>query len=269
MTRPWVAVEAAIRVNHKLVALPSDSARWGWVCILGEAKQQRPAGAFHSLAHLREAAGRFARFIPDYQRAHLLETAPDLCDRCAKKWPKADAGTLVVHDWHVHQVDPGAAKRAKDWREGADRTGAERETNEISSFVDTDPSRALSLSMSTSLSETQPGDGYQVPRDGDDVWETAVLIESLVGTFPYSRGSRVFDLMVDDVRTLGREKVADAYRSLRAEYATEPMDAAGIVFGAHKRLFPIPDAPRNGKPAAAPKGMVQPIDEIRRQLDAR
>jgi hypothetical protein len=262
MTRPWVAVEAAIRVNHKLVALPSDSARWGWVCILGEAKQQRPAGAFRSMAHLREAAGRFARFIGDYQKQGLLEASAALCVRCAKRWPSATDGMIVVHDWHVHQVDPGAAKRAKDWREADERTDTERETNEKSSFVDTDPSRALSLSLSTSLSETNPREPYQVPTAADDVWRVVGVIEDLVGSFGYSRGSKVFDRMADDVAQLGPDRVETAYRSLRAEFASDPMDAAGIVYGGHKRLFPIPDGPRPSKAAAKPKGFQPDADEV-------
>lgn len=269
MTRPWVAVEASIRVNHKVVALPSDSARWGWICLLGEAKQQRPAGAFRSLAHLREAAGRFARFIPEYQKQGLLETAAALCVRCAKRWPAATDEMIVVHDWHLHQVDPGAAKRAKDWREADERTGSERETNEKSSFVDTVPSRALSLSLSTSLSETTPREPYQVPPGVDAVWRIVGVIEELVGQFGYTRGSKVFDAMAGDVAQLGADRVEEAYRAIRAEYASEPMDAAGIVFGAHKRLFPIPDGPRSAKAPVAPKGMVQSVADIREQLDAR
>jgi hypothetical protein len=254
MTRPWVAIEAAIRVNHKLVALPSDSARWGWVCLLGEAKQQRPAGTFRSLAHLREAAGRFARFIPKYQEQHLLETAGALCGRCEKRWPAIPDGVVVVHDWALHQRDPGSAERSADWREAQKQGTDERTPNEKRTLGDTDHSRALSLSMSTSESETKPRDGYQAARPSDDVWRISQVVEELVGSFPYSRGSRVFDLMAEDVAVLTAPKVEAAYRAIRAEYAGEPMDAAGIVFGAHKRLFPIPDAPRTGKAAA--KGAV-------------
>lgn len=250
MTRPWVAIEAAIRVNHKLVALPSDSARWGWVCLLGEAKQQRPAGTFRSLAHLREAAGRFARFIPDYQKQHLLETAGALCERCEKRWPSIPDGVVVIHDWALHQRDPGSAERSADWREAQKQGTDERTPNEKRTLGDTDPSRALSLSMSTSLSEPTPREPYQVPRPSDDVWRISLVVEELVGSFPYSPGSRVFDAMAEDVGKLGVERVESAYRALRAEYASEPMDAAGIVYGAHKRLFRIPDAPRTGKAAA-------------------
>lgn len=243
MTRPWVAVEAAIRVNPKLVGLPSDTARWGWVCILGEAKQQRPAGSFQTLAHLREASGRFARFIPDYQSATLLETAPVLCDRCAKRWQSAKPGQIVVHDWHVHQRDPGSPERSKEHREANRETTSERTSNDFLAFVDTDPSRALSLSLSMSPSETLPREPYQVPPGVDAVWRIVGVIEELVGSFGYSRGSRVFDRMAADVEQLGAERVDRAYRDLRAEYASDPMDAAQLVFGAHKRLFPIPDGP--------------------------
>jgi len=268
MTRPWVAVEAAIRVNHKLVALPNDSARWGWICLLGEAKQQRPAGSFRSASHLREAAGRFARFIPKYTEQHLLEIAPALCPRCHKRWPGVPEGTVVVHDWHAHQRDPGAADRAKDWRDNAERTDDEREPYEKRTRGDTDHSRALSLSMSTS---DQPDEesGYQVPRASDDLWSVVQVVEDLIGPFGYSRGSPVFEKLAADVASCGVERVVTTYRALRSEYSTEPMDAAQLVYGGHKRLFPIPDAPRQGKAAAAPKGMVQPVDEIREALRAQ
>ena len=257
--KPWIKVDADADESDKVARLPNHSARWGWFRMMCRAKTQRRLGVFAGEAHLRQLLGTEGRYVPDMVRAGLLHFWPTDCGRCAGDYSgDATDDELVVHDFRREQRDPTNAERQSRHRNGESNANL------------TVDSRALSPSLSMSPSETQPRDGYQVPRDvDDDVWETAVLIESLVGTFPYSRGSRVFDLMVDDVRTLGREKVADAYRSLRAEYAAEPMDAAGIVFGAHKRLFPIPAAPRNGKPAAAPKGMVQPIDEIRRQLDAR
>jgi len=114
---PYVAVDATIRKSAKLAALPSDTARLGWIYVgLGEAKLQRPSGRFASRAHWDEVAGRFGKYLRDYLAACLLEEAPRLCDRCRQVWGAIPAGTLVVHDWKRHQTDPGAAERAAVYR---------------------------------------------------------------------------------------------------------------------------------------------------------
>jgi hypothetical protein len=146
---PHVMVAAMIGENSKLAGLPNDTARLGYFyVVLGKAKLQRPAGHFASRGHWREVAGRFARYLPQYMTAELIEEAPDLCKRCAPKWPGIVKGALVVHDWHDHQSDPGAAERAAEWRKehaydeqpapewegieqasNADRTSIERGSN--------------------------------------------------------------------------------------------------------------------------------------------
>ncbi len=135
---PYVPMDATIRRNAKLAALPSDTARLGWLYVgLGDAKLQRPSGCFRSRCHWDEVAGRFARFRRDYLAAGLLEQAPDLCPRCAEAWPGVAAGTLVVHDWKRHNTDPGAAERAEEWRSmhpdpdrsNGDGTAIERQSN--------------------------------------------------------------------------------------------------------------------------------------------
>lgn len=114
---PHVMVEAGVGKNSKLAALPSDTARLGYFyVVLGEAKLQRPAGRFASRGLWREVAGRFARFLPDYLKAGLMHEAPTPCGRCCLRFGETPPGTLLVHDWHLHQIDPGAADRAEDWR---------------------------------------------------------------------------------------------------------------------------------------------------------
>jgi len=128
---PYVAVDATIRRNAKLAALPSDTARLGWLYVgLGEAKLQRPAGRFASRAHWAEVAGRFGRYLGDYLSVGLLEEAPHLCDRCRAGWGELPAGALIVHDWKRHQTDPGAAERAEAWRENDDRTAKDTPSND-------------------------------------------------------------------------------------------------------------------------------------------
>lgn len=249
MTRPWVAVDATIRVNHKLVALPHDSARWGWICLLGEAKQQRPAGAFRSEHHLMEAAGRFGRYVQAYCESGLVEVSPALCERCDKRWSGAAPGMFVIHDWHLHQRDPGSAQRSENWRANADRTQTERTSdarpNDFPAFVDTVPSRALSLSMSTSTSEPRLRDVYQVgiPEKSNgassDTFDVMLLVEGLTRRpFSFHEGSQVHDTLVGDVAAHGASRMSDEYRAFR-EAASGPVDAAQLVFGVHNALHPL------------------------------
>jgi hypothetical protein len=109
---PAVLVDAAIRDNPKMAALPSDSARLGHLYVnLGSAKLQATPGLFASRGHYREVGGRFARFLSDYLAAGLLEEAPGLCERCRRRWSRLPVGALIVHDWHDHQYDPRRLER--------------------------------------------------------------------------------------------------------------------------------------------------------------
>jgi hypothetical protein len=88
-----------------------------------------------------------------------------------------------------------------------------------------------------------------VARSG--VFDAMQSVEDLTGRpFGWGVGSPIFDTLAADVRDLGVERVTTEYRAVKAAVGASPIDPAGIVFGAHKRLFPIPDGP-TGK---APKG---------------
>jgi hypothetical protein len=136
-------VAAMIGENSKLASLPSDAARLGYFyVVLGKAKLQRPSGQFSSRNHWREVAGRFAKFLSNYIAAGLVEEAPNLCGKCAQKWPGLAAGSLIVHDWHDHQSDPGAAERAQEWRRdhaGDDEPGIDWDGVDGSSNADQTP----------------------------------------------------------------------------------------------------------------------------------
>jgi hypothetical protein len=47
-----------------------------------------------------------------------------------------------------------------------------------------------------------------------------------------------------DWQALGFDRVAEAYRGVVADAQGTPLDAAGVIFGGHKRLYRIPDVPR-------------------------
>lgn len=111
--------------------------------------------------------------------------------------------------------------------------------------------------------------GENGARRDEPVWQTILALEEIAGPFGFTAGSAAFEKLSGDVAAFGADRVIAEYRSLRAELNGSPVVPEQIVFGAHKRLFPIPDAPRQSKPAVAPKGMVQDVADIRRQLDAR
>lgn len=124
---PYVAMDATIRSNAKLAALPSDTARLGWLYVgLGSAKLQRPSGCFRSRAHWNEVAGRFAKHLAQYLSQGLIEEAPRLCERCEAVWPRLPDGSLVVHDWKRHQTDPGAGPQIEFQDPSAPMPGFER-----------------------------------------------------------------------------------------------------------------------------------------------
>ena len=127
---PWFKVKVGLISSDKVGALPNDSARWGWVKVLAEAKTQRRMGLFASTAHLGELIGRQARFIPQYVTVGLLHVAPAMCERCRASYSDATAPEVVVHDYRREQRDPTDADRQADWRHGnrngvgnADRNG--------------------------------------------------------------------------------------------------------------------------------------------------
>jgi hypothetical protein len=85
----WITLDVGLPKHPKVAELPNDSARFGWIAVLCEAKMQRKPGVFASARHFREVVGRFAKHLPSYEAAGLLERDED--------------GTLRVHDWERHQ----------------------------------------------------------------------------------------------------------------------------------------------------------------------
>lgn len=114
---PWFAVDVDIRGNEKITALPSDTARYGWIAgVLAEAKRQKRQGVFVNGQQLAEVIGRFARFIPQYLSLRLLELAPGLCADCKADFGPVPRGAIVVHNWIRKQHDPTHAVRQAGYR---------------------------------------------------------------------------------------------------------------------------------------------------------
>ena len=218
---PQVLVSARIADHEKLIHLPSDAARWGWIVVLGRAKLRRPAGVFPSRSVLAHDLGRYARFVDDYLRVGLLEDHD---------------GAMVVHDWSKHQerrVDPTAAER-------------QRRHREITSPVTLRPGdprgRASALSPSLSQSqETSQRNGTAVPaREPED---PALDFLAAIGAHVAPDGNGIHRKLVDLVRRRGSDVVLAALGEL---YEADP-HASGrqLVFAAENALDrpPTPDKP--------------------------
>ena len=154
-----------------------------------------------------------------------------------------------------------AASARKRWDDAtALRPHSDRNASGTGRNADPMPIRTAPIQSEPNQSE---------PDARRDALEAIGAVEDLTGRpFGWAPGSPIVDTLTADVADLGLARVLSEYRSVKAAADGSPIDPAGIVFGAHKRLYPIPDAPPR-KPVAVGKGQVQSIAEIREALDAR
>lgn len=124
---PHVLIDARMTDHPKLVELSSDGARWAWLRALCEAKLQRPSGRFASRRVLEHVLGSYAEWIGELVDAGLLEEAPLLCDRCAEAVGDVVPGTVVVHDWSLHQERRRHAEAQARYRERSDGGSSQRD----------------------------------------------------------------------------------------------------------------------------------------------
>lgn len=156
---PAILVEATVRRSTKLAALPSDGARLGFFyVVLGDAKLAEPPGQFGSMAHFREVAGRFARYLDAYIAVGVLEVAPKLCPRCAPKWATMPPrrGALVVHDWHEHQYDPRRLERQQAYDDRQRDTSGDDVADGVSDAISDGVSAPVSDAISDGVSDADP-----------------------------------------------------------------------------------------------------------------
>lgn len=151
----WITVDTKLPDHPKMAALPSDAARWGWICTLLEAKEQRTPGAFANERHFRHVMVRHGRFLTDYLKVGLMD--------------KDEDGTLHVHDWKRHQW---AAAKAQQ-RETSE--GHSEDINETSLRQKEDASRAVPVPVYVSSESTE---GVQGEPDA------AVALHRRIGEVP-------------------------------------------------------------------------------------
>lgn len=250
--KPWVRVDCDLMRHPKTLALPDWIARAGVVDVLGSAKITPHPGTFASRAHFGVmVAAPFVPYLEDYIRAGWIELQAD--------------GSLSVHEWDRFQIDPTRNDRQGRFRERNGEVNADV-TEKVTEKV-TLPSRALSSSPSMSPSSSSLEDVTSRARahEANPVFDLVELVEKLTDRpFGYTAGSKVWEALAADCRALGCQRVADAYRTVKAEANGTPLDAAGMVYGGHKALYPIPASGPPPTRQPKPKGLQPDPEEVRR-----
>lgn len=242
---PHVLISARADEHPKIIELPSDKARWGWIVLMGKAKLQRPPGRFASMRVLEAVLGEYRRFIPDYLKVGILE-------------PEGSA--VAVHDWQVHQ-----RSRTQKWRDdnglSSGHGNLRGNTGETHGETPGQPlarAGALSHSQSESSSSTGGGagggfapvnDGYT--RDGlihvtplvADAWMDAAGI-TLLGS-----GRKAQDTIDDICRRHAESKVLAAIQQARDSFDHIP-EANALAFATRNITDPFLDRKAGEKKAA-------------------
>lgn len=226
---PSVLVSATIRHNRKIVALPSNDARWAWVVCLGAAKLRRPPGLFESRPVLDAILGDLAGHVDSFVSARLLHVSPLRCRDCRESWPRVNGGVLVVHDFAKHQrtSTPRVQKhRGKGVSGNAPETGVERSVKRDETF----PTGALSHSPSQVAINGSPEGG---PGETDPLDEAIAWLASRRAWV--SPGSKVHTELA---RMVDRKGLAAVIAAMGAVPDAE--DGAQFVYGARNALYPLP-----------------------------
>lgn len=185
---PHVLVSARASEHPKIIDLPSDKARWGWLVMLGKAKLQRPDGRFASLRVLDSVLGEYRRYIDDYLKGGILENVGHLCDECARWLPQIDRrpGEIVVHDWDKNQSRTQRWRRDNGLSSGHENLSGETPGNPSGNVGETlgetpgkQPPAGARASQSQSQSISTSGVGGV--GEGPDA---AVSLQARTGAFP-------------------------------------------------------------------------------------
>lgn len=204
---PHVLISCRVSENPKIIDLPNDRARWGWVILMGKAKLQRPPGRFASLRVAAAVLGDHRRFLDDYLRVGILEPETNLCADCALVIPPDDRRPegVAVHDWTANQ------SRTQRWRRRVGLTSGHGNLNEDDGETDGEtpgkPLRAGARAVqSQSQSMTTTGDDGEGGPGGTRP-DPAVSLHHRTGTFPTPRVLSWLDELANEH---GESRVADA-----------------------------------------------------------
>jgi hypothetical protein len=98
----WITMDTKLPDHPKMAALPNDTARYGWILTLLEAKEQKAPGTFATANHFRHVLGKYGRYLQDYIKVGLLDEV---------------GGHIEVHDWSEYQRDRTATERQRRHRD--------------------------------------------------------------------------------------------------------------------------------------------------------
>jgi hypothetical protein len=99
----WIRVSALLPRNKKIVALPSDGARFAWIAALCAGKFCEQPGVWESEAQWQESLGRRSRWLEAFITSGLMS--------------RTDAGRVQVKNWEEWQSDPGVTDRVRKHRQ--------------------------------------------------------------------------------------------------------------------------------------------------------
>lgn len=223
----WVAFDCDTLEHPKLVALPSDSARLGFVATILKAKRLPQPGRFASAAHFRAVMGRYARYLKDYVEVRLLDEAPD--------------GSLSVHDWSDYQRDKADSTAAERQRRFRERHAESRRdvTDAVTPLHNASPARARAVAVAVDVPVSDSEEHGTLRGRDETTPEMPVLrwlANAKAGRQPV--GKVALDLM-DLVERNGATRVIAAMEELGAG-----LDTAQYVYGARNSLHPIPSGRR-------------------------
>lgn len=258
MTFRWNTLRDWVKVARELPKTRGhypDGPLVAFVFAVCKAAEQPEPGTFDSVPILRailDATGnKRGRHVPFLIEHGDFVVLPD--------------GRATIPNWRTFQDEGKSTKRVQKLRAkrggnaGGNAPETFHETPDVGSMerLTGAPPRRDSL---TGVEPSHDGESTKV-RDTrtDDVFDAMEQVQHLTNERPFSwgRGSPIFDTLAADVADLGLDRVTAEYRAVKAAADGQPIDAAGIVFGAHKRLYRIPDAPSGGrKPVAVGKGGV-------------
>lgn len=154
---------------------------------------------------------------------------------------------LPMHRYRVRGLDARRQRTAEAARNAADKRWGNADSN-ASGNADEMP-KAMPRTDTGARPQSASGSKFSPTVEIEDLRATPAgrilrLVTDLTHRdFGFTPGSRPWTTLFDDVEALGADAVEAAYRATVAA-ADRPLDAAGVIFGGHKRLYPIPSAPR-------------------------
>lgn len=174
----WITVDTKLHKHPKMALLPSDAARWAWVCVLLESKEQRKPGTFASLSHFRLVMGAQARYLEAFKAAGLIDSGDD--------------GTMTVHDWRKHQWAVAQGTRRGLGDDSVMTSGGQQE----------DVSRAVPVSVLVGVGVTEKNGEETRAREVD----AAVSLQHRTGEIP---GPKVLRWLDQLAKAHGERRLAD------------------------------------------------------------